>query len=129
MQAANLQQQTQPADPHPLAAQPRADEAKVDCPICLESVPQSLMHPIAACMHSYCRECLEGHINSKVGDRTFPVPCPTPKCEAHVSLEECGVLVSDYATIKILLQVSACCLMRQSVCCRSPHMYLKAPLF
>ncbi|KAK9813742.1 hypothetical protein WJX73_006269 [Symbiochloris irregularis] len=103
--AALLQQQPHPTDLDPSEPQPQVNEATVDCPICLESQPQSRMHPIQGCLHSYCRECLEGHISSKVEDRVFPIPCPTPKCEAHISLEEVGVLVEAYATIKILLKL------------------------
>ena len=68
-----------------LSAQ-RADLAKdaqrlFVCGICLEEMPDDSIARPHPCGHTFCRECLRGHVAARIGERRYPVLCPS--CTAN----------------------------------------------
>lgn len=79
--------------------------AQQECTICMDSYAQADMHQVVECQHTFCRECLDGHISAKLEERKFPIPCPGYQCAGHLSVDECGMLLRSYDPVKQLLQV------------------------
>ena len=68
-----------------LSAQ-RADLAKFtqrlfECGICLEEMPDDSVARPDSCGHTFCRECLRGHVAARINEHRFPVLCPS--CTAN----------------------------------------------
>jgi hypothetical protein len=51
------------------------------CGICLEEMPYDSIARPDPCGHTFCRECLRGHVVARLSERKFPVLCPT--CTAN----------------------------------------------
>lgn len=51
-------------------------ESTQECCICFESYGPSDMARLPECDHVFCRECLIGHVRSKLSDMVFPIYCP-----------------------------------------------------
>ena len=47
-----------------------------ECVICFENIPEETGIHLLPCAHGFCRECLAGHVCSKIEERRFPVFCP-----------------------------------------------------
>jgi hypothetical protein len=52
-----------------------------ECGICLEEMPDDSIACPDPCGHTFCRECLRGHVTARLNERKFPVLCPT--CTAN----------------------------------------------
>ncbi len=48
-----------------------------ECSVCLEEYSEEYVAVIEGCGHRYCRDCIRGHVSSKLGDRRFPIFCPS----------------------------------------------------
>jgi len=48
-----------------------------ECSICMEEMPVDSIARIDSCGHTFCRECLRGHVGARIDDHRFPVLCPT----------------------------------------------------
>ncbi|KIK73546.1 hypothetical protein PAXRUDRAFT_20736 [Paxillus rubicundulus Ve08.2h10] len=46
------------------------------CGICLDDFPEDDAVLIESCRHDICRDCVRGHVCSKIDERRFPVSCP-----------------------------------------------------
>ena len=51
------------------------------CGICLEEMPDDSIARPDPCGHTFCRECLRGHVTTRLNEHRFPVLCPT--CTAN----------------------------------------------
>jgi hypothetical protein len=51
------------------------------CGICLEEMPDDSIARPDPCGHTFCRECLRGHVSARIGEHRFPVLCPS--CTAN----------------------------------------------
>ena len=47
------------------------------CGICLEEMHDDLIIRPESCGHTFCRDCLRGHVTTRLNERRFPVLCPT----------------------------------------------------
>ncbi|EDR14027.1 uncharacterized protein LACBIDRAFT_305383 [Laccaria bicolor S238N-H82] len=47
-----------------------------DCGVCLETLSGDLAVKMLDCEHSYCQDCLRGHVESKLGEGRYPILCP-----------------------------------------------------
>ncbi len=47
------------------------------CGICLEGMPYDSIACPDPCRHTFCRECLRGHVTSRLDEHRFPILCPT----------------------------------------------------
>lgn len=52
------------------------EEADFECVICFENIPEEEGIRLVPCAHGFCRDCLAGHVCSKIEERKFPVFCP-----------------------------------------------------
>jgi hypothetical protein len=64
-----------------LSAQ-RAELAKstqrlFECGICMEEMPDDSIARPDPCRHTFCRECLRGHVTTRLDEHRFPILCPT----------------------------------------------------
>lgn len=53
-----------------------AERPKFDCAICMESFTDEAIALVDPCDHSCCRECMRTHVQSKIEERRYPIPCP-----------------------------------------------------
>src|SRR6266850_1287985 len=68
-----------------LSAQ-RTDLAKsaqrlFECSICMDEMPVDSIARVDTCGHTFCRECLRGHVAARLDEHRFPILCPT--CTAN----------------------------------------------
>jgi len=48
-----------------------------ECGICMEEMLDDSIACPEPCGHAFCRECLRGHVTTRLGERRFPILCPT----------------------------------------------------
>jgi Ring finger domain len=48
-----------------------------ECGICMDEMPEDSIARPDSCGHSFCRECLRGHVSARLEERRFPILCPT----------------------------------------------------
>lgn len=69
-----------PTSPSPspisLSSDASDEEACFECVICFEAIPETQGIRLLPCAHGFCRDCLAGHVHSKIEERKFPVFCP-----------------------------------------------------
>jgi RING-type zinc-finger len=53
------------------------------CGVCMEEMPYDSVARPDPCGHTFCRECLRGHVTARLDERKFPILCPT--CAADKS--------------------------------------------
>jgi hypothetical protein len=51
------------------------------CGICLEEMPDDSITRPDPCGHTFCRECLRGHVAARINEHRYPVLCPS--CTAN----------------------------------------------
>lgn len=51
------------------------------CTICMEEVPEDFVARVNGCKHSFCRECLRGHVVAQISENKFPIGCPSCSAE------------------------------------------------
>jgi len=59
----------------------RAAQRLFQCGICMEEMPEDSIARPDSCGHPFCRECLRGHVASRLDEHRFPILCPT--CTAN----------------------------------------------
>jgi len=48
-----------------------------ECGICMEEMPDDSIARPDPCGHTFCRECLRGHVTARLDEHRFPILCPT----------------------------------------------------
>jgi hypothetical protein len=80
LSALRLQREYDDED-HALAAQltELANPAQLvfQCGVCMEDMPEDSIARLDPCGHAFCRQCLLGHVTAHLGERRFPILCPT----------------------------------------------------
>ena len=72
-----------PALPVQRAEPTKSAQRLFECSICMDEMPLGSIARIDSCGHTFCRECLRGHITARLDERRFPILCPT--CTANKS--------------------------------------------
>jgi hypothetical protein len=54
-----------------------------ECGVCMEEMPYDSVARPDPCGHTFCRDCLRGHVTARLDERKFPILCPT--CTADKS--------------------------------------------
>ncbi|KAJ7485763.1 hypothetical protein FB451DRAFT_1027677, partial [Mycena latifolia] len=57
-----------------------------DCAVCQDSHSVEDVIRVEPCGHTFCRDCMTGHVRSKLTDRQYPIPCPN--CLASNMVDE-----------------------------------------
>lgn len=75
----------------------------VSCSVCLtEDVPPEDAVQLAACRHSFCRQCLQTFLLSQAQQRSpAMLRCMTPDCDAAISMQECGDALQDHPPVSL----------------------------
>ncbi len=81
------------------------------CGICLEEVPDDSIARPDPCRHTFCRECLRGHVTALLNEHRFPILCPTCTANKGKGKEAAGgtccepminsIIISRYAPLEI----------------------------
>jgi hypothetical protein len=48
-----------------------------ECGICMDEMPHDSIARPDPCGHTFCRECLRGHVTTRINEHRFPILCPT----------------------------------------------------
>ncbi|KAH9955863.1 hypothetical protein BC827DRAFT_1158069 [Russula dissimulans] len=59
----------------------RSAQRLFKCDICMEEIPEDSIARPDSCGHTFCRECLRGHVTARLDEHRFPILCPT--CTAN----------------------------------------------
>nr|GAT46437.1 predicted protein [Mycena chlorophos] len=51
------------------------------CPLCLEDLPEEEVALVENCSHKVCRGCMREYVVSRLGDKVYPIFCPTCMAE------------------------------------------------
>ncbi|KAJ3505309.1 hypothetical protein NMY22_g17630 [Coprinellus aureogranulatus] len=55
---------------------PRYRPEKFDCLICFETIAGEDGSRMMNCEHSFCRDCMAGHVRSQLEESVYPIICP-----------------------------------------------------
>jgi len=55
----------------------RSTQRLFKCGICMEEIPYDSITRPDPCGHTFCRECLRGHVTARLDEHRFPILCPT----------------------------------------------------
>lgn len=46
------------------------------CEVCFDELPEDVVMRVNGCGHGFCRDCIRGHVQSKLQDHRYPILCP-----------------------------------------------------
>lgn len=55
----------------------KCEQCQFQCGVCFEEQPEDFVARLEPCGHKFCRDCVKGHVISKLGEHRFPVICPS----------------------------------------------------
>ncbi|KAJ7452820.1 hypothetical protein FB451DRAFT_1520804 [Mycena latifolia] len=58
---------------------------EVECAVCMETYRDTSLICVDPCGHSFCRDCMASHAQSKIEARRYPITCPTCPTSAQHS--------------------------------------------
>ncbi|KAL6224323.1 PREDICTED: probable E3 ubiquitin-protein ligase RNF217-like [Fragaria vesca subsp. vesca] len=61
----------------------------VVCEICAEDKSANDLFGIHKCSHSYCRDCVNNYVASKLQENIASISCPVPDCKGSLEPEHC----------------------------------------
>ncbi|KAL6224325.1 hypothetical protein ACLB2K_003180 [Fragaria x ananassa] len=59
------------------------------CEICVDYKPANELFGIQNCSHSYCKDCINNYVASKLQENITIIKCPVPDCKGSLDLEYC----------------------------------------
>jgi RING finger family protein len=81
------------------------------CGICLEEMPDDSIARPDPCQHTFCRECLRGHVAARLNEHRFPILCPSCSVSKGKGKEVAGgtccermaifIFISCYVSLEI----------------------------
>ncbi|KAH9961180.1 hypothetical protein BJV74DRAFT_871919 [Russula compacta] len=69
------------------------------CGICLEETPEDSIARPDSCEHSFCRDCLRGHVSARLDEHRFPILCPS--CTAGKGKGKAAGEVSQFLALNL----------------------------
>ena len=70
--ARDAQHDTLPSEPLPTT---------FDCGICMETHMEDFVSRVASCNHTFCRDCILGHVSAELDIPRYPILCPLCKAD------------------------------------------------
>ncbi|KAJ6485458.1 hypothetical protein C8R47DRAFT_539712 [Mycena vitilis] len=52
------------------------NERQFECAVCLETHSEQDAARVEPCQHTFCRDCMTGHVRARIGERQYPIRCP-----------------------------------------------------
>ncbi|XP_076901238.1 E3 ubiquitin-protein ligase RSL1-like [Bidens hawaiensis] len=66
------------------------------CAICMDTKTASEMFENSkVCRHSFCQECIRGHVAAKISENRARVKCPDPSCKGVIGPEACRSIIPN----------------------------------
>ncbi|KAI0297404.1 hypothetical protein BC826DRAFT_967739 [Russula brevipes] len=100
LSALRLQREYDDED-HALAAQltelANSAQPVFQCGVCMEEMPEDSIARLDPCAHPFCRQCLLGHVTARLGERRFPMLCPTCTASKGKGKEAAGQVSQSLA--------------------------------
>ncbi|GFP82137.1 probable E3 ubiquitin-protein ligase rnf217 [Phtheirospermum japonicum] len=59
------------------------------CEICTDEKPKDEIFGVLGCRHSYCSECMEKYVASKLQDNVIAIGCPVSGCKGFLEPQHC----------------------------------------
>jgi hypothetical protein len=87
---------------------PRYKPEQFDCLICFETIAGADGSRMMNCEHSFCRDCMTGHVRSQLEENLYPIICPVCFPDPERTTRGCmwsGYHVADTSTDILLVQV------------------------
>ncbi|KAL6137872.1 hypothetical protein ACLB2K_063161 [Fragaria x ananassa] len=82
--------QVVPSCPNHETLDPKAGESsKIFCGLCLVRQETDKTFTVESCEHSFCSDCINKHVASKIKEGKHIVSCPGLDCKAVIELEAC----------------------------------------
>ena len=82
-----------------------------ECGVCMEEMPDDSIARPDPCGHSFCRECLRGHVAARLNEHRFPILCPTCIASKGQGTEATGgtccertitlIIISRYVNLEV----------------------------
>ncbi len=76
------------------ASKTRIASRQFYCAICMEDCSLEMKVSTKSCGHSFCVNCLKAYVSSSIDSHLADVKCPEVKCNANITHNEIGTLVS-----------------------------------
>lgn len=54
----------------------RTAQRQFQCRVCFEEQPEDSVARLDRCGHCFCRDCIKGHVSSKLAENRYPILCP-----------------------------------------------------
>jgi len=83
----------------PACTATKGKEKVFECCICMDEMPVDSIARIDSCGHTFCRDCLRGHVKARLEERRFPILCPTCTADEGKGKRKAGgtsLLCPDY---------------------------------
>ncbi|QRV92615.1 hypothetical protein RhiJN_20633 [Ceratobasidium sp. AG-Ba] len=74
------------------------ERPKFDCAICMDSFEDESIAVVDGCGHSSCRECMRSHVQARIDERQYPIPCPFCATDTNgddQTTEDIGLLIEN----------------------------------
>ena len=68
----HVQDDILPSEPPPIT---------FDCGICMETLIEDFVSIVASCDHTFCRDCILGHVSAELDALRYPILCPVCKAD------------------------------------------------
>jgi hypothetical protein len=74
-----------------------------ECGICMDEMPDGSIVRPDPCGHTFCRECLRGHVTARLSEHRFPILCPTCTAGKGKGKEAAGGTFCDRAVNLVII--------------------------
>ena len=117
IEAMQVPVQNEFGEDHAISAQPaelvtnKFAQRLFECGICMDEMPDDSIARPDPCGHTFCRECLRGHVTTRLNEHRFPILCPTCTVGKGKGKEAAGgtccertinfILLSRYVSLEV----------------------------
>ena len=62
------------------------------CEVCFDELPEDVVMRVNGCGHGFCRDCIRGHVQSKLQEHRYPILCPVCAASRDDDRKPCGIV-------------------------------------